>query len=104
MYVGFFCSLRIDERVIDHPSPTVRKRMRAMSARVIRKQLIKELEKFPENRLQEVLDFVDYLRTKETRKLFPEDLDPQEDPILKLMGIAEVEPFSANIDEELYGA
>ena len=30
-------------------------------------------------------------------------LDPGKDPILKLMEIADVEPFTAKIDQELYG-
>jgi predicted RNase H-like HicB family nuclease len=31
------------------------------------------------------------------------ELDPKEDPILQLIGIADVEPFSQDIDKELYG-
>jgi hypothetical protein len=78
-----------------------------MTTKALKEQLIKELEKLPEVRLREALDFVGYLRTKEgneaARKL-PKDLDPKKDPILRLMGIADVEPFSKDIDEELYEA
>ena len=31
-------------------------------------------------------------------------LDPKEDPILKIIGIADVEPFADRIDQQLYGA
>jgi len=77
-----------------------------MATNVLKERLIEELERLPEDRLREALDFVVYLRTREkngaaTRS--PEDLDPQKDPILKLVGIADVEPFSQNIDQDLYG-
>ena len=77
-----------------------------MATNVLKERLIEELERLPEDRLREALDFVVYLRTREkngaaTRS--PEALDPQKDPILKLVGIADVEPFSQNIDQDLYG-
>lgn len=77
-----------------------------MAAKVLKRQLIKEIEKLPEDRLQEVLDFVEYLQMREAKGVMSntsENLDPQQDPILKLMGIANVEAFSHNIDKELYG-
>lgn len=78
-----------------------------MVAEILKERLIKELEKLPEDRLREVLDFVEHILTKEGKRpapKSPDELDPKKDPILKLMGIANVEPFSHNIDEELYGA
>jgi len=39
---------------------------------------------------------------KKTKKL-KSALDPSKDPILKLIGLANVEPFADKIDEELYG-
>ena len=78
-----------------------------MVTKALKDRLIEEIGKLPKDRLREVLDFVGYLRTKEgngdTEKL-PEDLDPKKDPILRLMGIADVEPFSEDIDEALYEA
>jgi len=77
-----------------------------VTAETLKERLIEELERLPEDRLREILDFVGYLRAKEAREAAtrsPEDLDPQNDPILRLIGIADVEPFSRNIDEELYG-
>jgi len=49
---------------------------------------------------------VGYLRTREENgaaRKSPEDLDPQQDAILKLVGIADVEPFSQSINHDLYG-
>lgn len=70
--------------------------------------LIKAL---PENLREEAIDFIDYLlsksraerldRQKETESF--EKLDPAKDPLLKLVGIADVEPFADHIDDELYG-
>jgi hypothetical protein len=31
------------------------------------------------------------------------EIEPAKDPILKLLGIANVDPFSNKIDQELYG-
>jgi len=77
-----------------------------MAVETLRERLIEEIDRLPEERLREVLDFVEYILMKEGRRSTPkssEGLDPEKDPILKLMGIADVEPFSQNIDEQLYG-
>jgi len=77
-----------------------------MTAKALKERLIEELERLPEDRLREILDFVGYLRTREENGAAtksPEDLDPQQDPILELVGIADVEPFSQSIDHDLYG-
>lgn len=74
--------------------------------KTLKDRLLEEIERLPEDRLHEVLDFIECLRTKNMKEAgagLPESLDPQKDPILKLIGIADVEPFSQNIDEELYG-
>jgi hypothetical protein len=70
--------------------------------KILKKKVLREIEKLREDHLVEVRDFVDHLlkmrrRTKEAK------LDPEKDPILKLIGIADVEPFSHIIDSELYG-
>lgn len=75
-----------------------------MAVEALKEKLIKEVEKLPEDCLQEVLNFVGYILAKEGEKPTPKslgELDPKKDPILKLMGIADVEPFSQNIDQEL---
>lgn len=77
-----------------------------MNAQGLKERLIEELEKLSEDRLREILDFVGYLRAKESRESsarVSEELDPHQDPILELIGTVDVEPFSHNIDKELYG-
>lgn len=54
-----------------------------MTAKALKERLIEELGKLPEERLREVLDFVGYLRAKETREaatVAPENLDPRRNP------------------------
>lgn len=62
---------------------------------VVRQKLFDKLSDLPENRLQEVLDFVDFLRSQERNR---------EDPILKVAGCLSGSPLSAEeVEEELYG-
>lgn len=77
-----------------------------MVTKALKERLIQEIEKLPEDRLREALDFLGYLRTREKNGAAtksPKELNPQKDPILELVGIADVKPFSQNIDEQLYG-
>jgi hypothetical protein len=55
--------------------------------------------------VQNILDFSEFLLFKGHKKEFVRstELDPKEDPILKIIGIADVEPFANKIDQELYG-
>jgi hypothetical protein len=71
----------------------------------IKQKLLEDVDKLPEEKLAEVVDFVGYLLTK-TKKATPEEqryLDPAKDPLLKVIGIADVEPFGHLIDKDLYG-
>jgi hypothetical protein len=73
----------------------------------LKEQLIEELEKLPEARLREALDFVGYLRTKEGNGAVtksPEGLDPDKDPLLKFIGGVSHGSLAKEIDEELYGS
>jgi hypothetical protein len=78
-----------------------------VTTKPLKEQLIKELEKLPETRLREALDFVGYLRAREdteaARKL-PHNLDPQKDPLLKFIGGVSHGSLAKDIDEELYGS
>jgi len=60
----------------------------------LKQRVIEELDQLPEDRLREVLDFVGYLKLKEERETPPRKLDPEKDPILKLIGSVDVEPFA----------
>jgi hypothetical protein len=61
----------------------------------IKQQLLEKVTDLSEARLQEVLDFIDFLRLREQKS---------EDPILRVAGRLSGSPLSAEtIDEELYG-
>ena len=79
--------------------------MSTTETQMLRQALLVEVEKLPEDRLREVLDFVRYLIFKSTYQIpkMEKPLDPQQNPLLKLIGSVDVEPFADNIDEELYG-
>jgi len=70
----------------------------------LKKRVIEKLEKVSENDIQEISDFVEFI-TRRRYKGLPKKTRtlPKRDPILKLMGIASVEPFAEEIDQELYG-
>ncbi len=77
-----------------------------MAAEALKEKLIEQLDKLPEDRVREVLDFVGYLLASERRGLpsgTQDQLDPKEDPLLEFIGMTNVETFSQEIDRELYG-
>ncbi len=64
-------------------------------AKIVRENLLEKISDLPETKLQEVLDFVDFLRSRK-----PE----VEDPILNVSGCLSGAPLSGSeIEEELYG-
>lgn len=72
----------------------------------LKNQLMDNLERLSEGDIQEILDFVEFLLIKRKKEKIISQrigLDPEKDPILKLMGLADVEPFAHRIDQELYG-
>lgn len=76
------------------------------SEEVLKNRVLKEIEKLPQNRLEEVLDFVEYLLSKEygAQAVEPEEeLDPSRDPILKMIGRVSHGSLAKDIDKELYG-
>ena len=79
--------------------------MSTTETQMLRQALFVEVEKLPEDWLREVLDFVRYLIFKSTYQIqkMEKPPDPQQNPLLKLIGSLDVEPFADNIDEELYG-
>jgi Protein of unknown function (DUF2281) len=61
----------------------------------LKKQLLEKVTDLPEARVQEVLDFVDFLRLRE---------QSSEDTILQVAGCLSGPPLSAgDIEDELYG-
>lgn len=72
----------------------------------LNERVLNNLGKLPEADIQEVLDFIEFIQIKRQKLRRPpqiEQLDPKKDPVLKLMGIADVTPFADKIDQELYG-
>ena len=72
----------------------------------LKKQLLDDLEKLDRPDVQEILDFADFIlsrRYKRQQPLRDQDLVPERDPLLKLIGLADVQPFADKIDTELYG-
>ena len=69
-----------------------------------KERLLKNLNRASEAEIQEISDFVEFVLKKrlknKTKKI---TLNPREDPIFKLIGIADVDSFSGTIDRELYG-
>jgi len=78
-----------------------------MATKALKDRLIQEIEKLPEDRLREALDFVGYLRAREdadTARKLPHNLDPKKDPLLKFIGGVSHGALAKDIDEELYGS
>jgi ATP-dependent exoDNAse (exonuclease V) beta subunit len=69
-----------------------------------KERLLKNLNRVSEAEIQEISDFVEFVLKKrlknKTKKI---TLSPREDPVFKLIGIADVKSFSGTIDQELYG-
>ncbi len=73
-------------------------------AREIREKLRTTIEEIPENKLGEILDFMEFILGKAHHtKGAKLDLDPGKDPILKYIGGVAHGSLAKNIDSELYG-
>lgn len=73
--------------------------------RSLKDMVVKEIESLPEDQLQEVLKFVDHLRTKKNRR--PDERPAQEiaqvrDPLAEYIGGVSQGSLAQNIDDELY--
>lgn len=76
-----------------------------MQSQHLKERLIEAIEGLPEDRLREVLDFVEYLQFKGHTQT-PHDsqgLDPQDDPLLSFIGGVSHGNLAHGIDEEIYG-
>jgi len=81
---------------------------RMTAEQTLKHKLLLEIEKLSEYRLQEVLDFARFLRSRDR---FPVEyerqdkkLDSDQDPILQFIGRVSHGTLAQGIDEELYGA
>ena len=68
-----------------------------------KEKVLAALEELPEEKVKELLDFTESLLLGEKIKKSESKLDPDKDPILRLIGSLDEEPFADKIDEELYG-
>ena len=71
---------------------------------MIKQRLLTTIEEIPENKLGAVLDFMEFLLTKERDKQQDKlDLEPEKDPILEFIGGVSHGSLAKDIDTELYG-
>ena len=80
----------------------------AISAETIKQEIFLEIEKLPEQKLPEVLDFVSFLLFKESSDASPPPnqiakLNPQDNPLLHYIGVVSHGALAQDIDEDLYG-
>lgn len=61
------------------------------------------LEQLPDKNVKELLDFAEFLLSREHIKKSKLKIDPKKDPIFGIIGLANEEPFASEIDDELYG-
>lgn len=76
-------------------------------AQTNKSELFREIEQLPNLYLVELQNFIRYLKFKQSNATVKNErltLSPENDPILRLIGLADVIPFSDSIDDLLYGA
>jgi hypothetical protein len=73
-------------------------------AKEIKQKLFTTIEEIPDNKLGELLDFMEFLLEKERHKTKERfSLDPEKDPILEFIGGVSHGSLAKDIDNELYG-
>lgn len=77
----------------------------ATETAILKDMVVENLGKLSKSEIQNLLKFSEFLLFKADKKerVRPSSLDPKMDPILQIIGIADVEPFANEIDQELYG-
>ena len=83
----------------------IRDRDTATETAILKDLVVENLGKLSKSEIQNVLKFSEFLLFEGHKKesVHPGSLDPKMDPILRIIGIADVEPFASEIDQELYG-
>lgn len=79
------------------------------TAQPIKEQLLREIEKLPEDQMGEVLDFVEFLMAKQRRGSVTHSSptatnDEGDDPMAAFIGGVSHGSLAQNIDQELYGS
>jgi len=73
---------------------------------MLKEQLVQGLTRLPEERLREVLHFVECLLRQEEQtrtETLLQERDPTQDPLLQYSGGVAHGSLASNIDQELYG-
>ena len=72
---------------------------------ILKDRVVENLGKLSKSGIQNVLKFSEFLLFEGDKKknVRLSSLDPKNDPILQIIGIADVKPFATEIDQELYG-
>jgi len=76
-----------------------------MESTELKGRLLKRLQGASQSDIEVILDFSEFIirrRRREKNHIPQTQLNPKNDPIFRLMGIADVKPFSKKIDRELY--
>ncbi len=76
-------------------------------AQTKKSELFREIEQLPNPCLVELQNFIQYLKFKYSSANVKSErraLQPEKDPILRLIGLADVPSFSDSIDDSFYGA
>lgn len=68
---------------------------------LVKDRFLSVLEDLPDEKIEELLDFTESLLLREQKQKSTLKMD--EDPILKLIGLVDEEPFADSIDSDLYG-
>jgi hypothetical protein len=82
---------------------------RMATAQPIKEQLLREIEKLPEDKMIEVLDFVEFLMAKQRRRSENTSFhavtnEQQDDSWCRFIGGIDEEPITTgNLDDEIYG-
>ena len=74
-----------------------------MNKALVKKAIIDALDELPDEKVEELFDFTEFILSKTRIKRLDLSLDPDKDPILRLIGLADEEPFADKIDDDLYG-
>lgn len=72
---------------------------------ILKHRVVETLGQLNHAEIQNVLKFSEFLLFEARKEVSTPSKhpDPKNDPILDLIGVAEVEPFAHDIDRELYG-
>lgn len=69
----------------------------------VKAKIVEVLEASPEKRQREVLEYVESLRSRDEARTKAEERDPEDNPLLDVIGGVDGDLGADRIDEQLYG-